>query len=61
MMARFNGQWRSQNAEKVTHVKTSNDSLQLKSSSLGMENHFYHIRWTPLSVNIFYYARALIV
>ena len=24
---------------------TSNDSLQLKSSSLGMENHFYHIRW----------------
>ena len=30
---------------------TSNDSLQLKSSSLGME--FYHIRWTPLSVNIF--------
>ena len=40
---------------------TSNDSLQLKSSSLGMENHFYHIRWTPLSINIFYYARALIV
>ena len=57
MMARFNGQWRSQKATTVT----SNDSLQLKSSSLGMENHFYHIRWTPLSVNIFYYACALIV
>ena len=32
---------------------TSNDSLQLKSSSLGMENHYNHIRWTPLSVDIF--------
>ena len=24
----------------------------------GMEDHFYHIRWAPLSVTIFYYARA---
>ena len=23
-----------------------------------METHFYHIKWAPLSVHIFYYARA---
>ena len=36
-----------------TTLKRKSDFFPLRAVSQGMKNHFYHIRWAPLSVTIF--------
>ena len=74
-----NNWWRSQNAEKTTHIKRrqldqavilfnrlpfqnrnfkelaprESEFLPLRKVPYDMENHFYYIKWPPLSVTIF--------
>ena len=51
-LARMQERWKSY-ARQMETIVSSNDFLQLKSSSLAYGKSLYHIGWTPLSVTIF--------